>query len=79
MRQGRAAADDWAAGDYDRAAAAARRRELVARLAEMPGPTIGELLAAEPDEAPPTAQDIDVMLQAIYDARDEDLARRMHD
>ena len=79
MSQGRATADDWATGDYDRAAAAARRRELVARLAELPGPTIGELLAAEPDAAPPTAQDIDVMLQAIYDARDEDLARRMHD
>jgi hypothetical protein len=79
MSQRRAAEDDWAPGDYDRAAAAARRRELVARLAEVPGPTIGELLAAEPDAAPPTAQDIDVLLQAIYDAREEDLARRMHD
>ncbi|HKF00196.1 MAG TPA: hypothetical protein VKG45_14850 [Actinomycetes bacterium] len=74
MRQRRATQDDWSPGDYDRAAAAARRRELVARLAELPGPTIGELLAAQPEGTPPTAQDIDVMLQAIYDARDEDLA-----
>ena len=79
MRHGRATEDDWANGQYDRAAAAARRRELLARLAEVPGPTIGDLLAAEPDAAPPTATDIDVMLQAIYDARNEDLARRLHD
>jgi hypothetical protein len=79
MSHGRATEDDSANGEYDRAAAAARRRELVARLAEVPGPTIGDLLAAEPDAAPPTAQDIDVMLQAIYDARDQDLARRLRD
>jgi hypothetical protein len=70
------AADDKAAGNYDRAAAAVRREQLLAHLAEVPGPTIGELLAAEPAEGTPTAEDSDVMLQTIYDARDQDLARR---
>jgi len=75
----RAPDDDWATAGYDRSGAAQRRQQLLARLAREPGPTIGDLLATEPDEEAPTAEDIDTMIQAIYDARDQDLARRTDD
>ena len=72
----RAGDDNWAAGGYDRAAAAERGRKLADRLARRPGPTIADLLATEPANDSPSAEDIDEMIQAIYDARDRDLAQR---
>jgi hypothetical protein len=71
--------DDWAAGGYDRAAAVERRKRLAGRLAAQPGPTIAELLTREPEDDSPSAEDIDAMIRAIYDAREQDLARRTDD
>ncbi len=72
----RVADGDWATGGYDRALAIERRRTLLAQLTREPGPTIGDLLAVEPTDEAPSADDIDAMIEAIYDARDRDLARR---
>jgi len=46
----RAPDDDWATAGYDRSGAAQRRQPPLAHLAGEPGPTIGGLLATEPDQ-----------------------------
>lgn len=73
----RAEDDNWTPEGYDREAADRRRHQLLARIAKNPKPTLGEIIAAEPDdEEPPTAEDIQELIRIIYEARDADLARR---
>lgn len=72
----RAEDDEWTPEGYDREAARRRQRQLLDRIAMNPRPTLGEILASEPNPEPPTAEDIDELIRIVYEARDADLARR---